>query len=187
MAWVRPKHPKRVEVDATEALRPLLEYFSCRPGANTNNNNKELIKLPKKKQLLLHDSWHPRPQTHHEEEIEQHQTPVHHHQSVDHHSRAEHHQGIDHHRRVDHHQRVDHHALDDGRASYHERASQRSTSHYTREPSPPPPLPLPSYRSNARPGAHLRLTPSRHRVASDTYIPRRPASRWASAATPLEM
>ena len=185
MAWVRPKHPpKRVEVDPAESLRPLLEYFSCRPSAS-NTNNKQLIRMPKP-QLLLHDSYSPRPQKkHHDKESEHHQRPDHHHrgtdhQSTDHRSRAEHHQ------RIDDYQEADHHTSDHSRASYHERASQRSISHYAREPSPPPP-PLPSYRPNARPGAHLRLMPSRQRVAADTYIPRRPASRWASATTPLQM
>ena len=180
MAWVRPKHPpKRVEVDPTESLRPLLEYFSCRPSAS-NTNNKQLVKIPKP-QLLLHDSYNPRPRKHHDKGSEyHHQRPDHDYQSTDHRSRAEHHQ------RIDDHQEADHPTSEHSRASYHERTSQRSTSHYTREPSPPPP-PLPSYRSNARPGAHLRLTPSRHRVAADTYIPRRPASSWASATTPLQM
>ena len=182
MAWVRPKHPKpKVEVDPTDSLRPLLEYLSCKPSA-PNPNNKQLVRIPKK-QLQLHDSYEARPsEHHHEEELEHRQHPHHHHQRPEHHPRSEQHH------RMEHHPRADQHAVDYDRASYHERASQRSASHYTREPSPPPPPPPPSsYRSNARPGAHLRLMPSRHNLAADTYIPRRPASRWASATTPLEI
>lgn len=195
MAWVRPKHPKRkVEVDPTEALRPVLEYFSCsRPNAS-NSNNKELVRIPKKP-LLLHDSFEPRPQKNHYEEFEQHQEPDHHHQIPEYHPRSEHHPRSahhprpEHHQRVEHHPRTNHHAEDYDRGGYHERASQRSTSHYTREYSPPPPRqpPLQSYRSNARPGAHLRLMPSRTHITTDTYTSRRPASRWTSATTPLEM
>lgn len=181
MAWVRPKHPKRKEkdIDPTEALRPILEYFSCSRPSASNANNKELV-IFQKKPLLLHDANERRPQKRHYEELEHHQRPRYHHDG------AEHHQITEHHRRLGHHQEADHHAVDDDRADYFERASQRMASRYTREISPPPP-PLPSYRSNARPGAHLRLMPSRHHVAAETYIPRRPASRWSSATTPLEM
>ena len=185
MAWVRPKHPKRkAPVDPTESLRPVLEYFSCRPTP-PSTNSKELARIPKK-QLLLHDSYRPRPQRHQEEVPEHYHRPDRHPPSApsEYHPRAEHHERIHHHH---HHERADHHTFNQSSASYHDRASQRSTSHYTREPSPPPPPPLPSYRSNARPGAHLRLMPSRHRPAADTYIPRRPASSWASATTPLDM
>lgn len=182
MAWVRPKHPKRKEpVDPTESLRPVLEYFSCSRPSASNSNNKELSRIPKKL-LLLHDSYEPTPQKHHYEESEHRQRPDHHHQRPAPPPSAEHHP------RVEHHQRADHHAIDDDRADYYERRSQRTASHYTREISPPPP-PLSSYRPNARPGAHLRLTPSRHHIAADTYTytPRRPASRWSSATTPLEI
>ena len=188
MAWVRPKHPKRKEpVDPTESLRPILEYFSCsRPNA-PNSNSRELVRIPKKP-LLLHDTYESRPQKHHYEESEHHQRPDHHHQRPASQPSAEHHPG------------GDHHTVDDDRADYYERSSQRSsqrtsqrrsqrtTSHYTREISPPPPPPpLSSYRSTARPGAHLRLMPSRHHIAADTYTSRRPTSRWASATTPLDM
>lgn len=188
MAWVRPKHPKRkqVDVDPTEALRPVLEYFSCSRPSASNSNNKQLMRVPKKP-LVLDDSYERRLQKRHYEEPEHHQRPEHHHQRPDHHhQRAEHHQRTEHHRRLNHHQEADHYAVDDDRADYDGRASQRTTSRYTRDVSPPPPL-LPSYRSNARPGAHLRLMPSRHHVVADAYTSRRPASRWSSATTPLEM
>lgn len=178
MAWVRPKHPKRkVELDPTESLRPVLEYFSCSRPSASNSTNKELLRTPKKP-LLLHDSYEPRPQRDPYEEPEHHPRPDHRHQRAEHHPRAE------------HRQRADHHTLDYDRADYHERSNQRSTSHYTRETSPlppPPPPPLTSYNLKVRPGAHLRPMPSRRHVAADTYTSRRPASRWASATTPLEM
>ena len=197
MAWVRPKHPKRkVEVDPTEALRPVLEYFSCsRPNAS-NSNNKELIRFAKKP-LLLRDSHEARPQKHHYEELEhlqglEHHARSEHHPRSDHHPSSVHHPRPEQHQQAEHHPRADHHVEDFDRGGYQERASQRSTSHYTREYSPPPPppprqVPLPSYRSNGRPGAHLRLMPSRAHIATDTYTPRRLASRWASATTPLEI
>lgn len=188
MAWVRPKHPKRKEkdIDPTEAIRPILEYFSCSRPSSSNASNKELVVF-QKKPLLLHDTNDRRPQKRHYEEPEHHQRPDHHHQRLGYHQeRAEHHQITEHHRRLRNHQEADHHTADDDRADYLERASQRMASHYTGEVSPPP-LSLPSYRSNARPGAHLRLMPSRQHIAADTYNPRRPASRWTSATTPLEM
>ncbi|CAF9941683.1 hypothetical protein IMSHALPRED_002845 [Imshaugia aleurites] len=176
MAWVRPKHPKRkVEVDPTESLRPVLEFFSCTRPSASNSNNRQLARIPKKPLLLL-DSYEPRPLKHNSEELDHHRGQDDHHQKEDHHPPPE------------HHQRPDHHSVDYDRASYHERPSQRSTSHYTRETSPPPPPPpLPSYKFKARPGAHLRLMPSRHHLAAENYSSRMSTSRWASATTPLEI
>lgn len=197
MAWVRPKHPKpKPDVDPTETLRPVLEYFSCSSRTNNAPSNpiskaalSRMPPPPKKSLLLLpQDAFEPpRPRKRqHDEETERSRSPDQHRRREEQHHRAE-----SHHRAEHHHPRADHDTVedDDDGVDYYERASQRSTSNYTREVSPPPPRspPLSSYRSSARPGAHLRLRPSRHHIAADIYASRRPVSRWASATTPLEM
>ena len=187
MAWVRPKHKPKVEVDPTEALRPVLEYFSCsRPSAPTSNN-KVLARIPKKPLLLL-ESYEPRPQKRQHEEPEHHERPDQHlhQQRAEHHSRAARQPRAEHHHRAEPRLTADQHSFDYDRTDYHERASQRTTSRYTREISPPPPT-LPSYRSSARSGSYLRPGPSRRHLASDVSTSRRPASRWASATTALEL
>ena len=182
MAWVRPKHPKRkVEVDPTDALRPVLEYFSCSRPTGSNSNNKEVSRTPKKPLLLL-DSYDSRPPKRQYEELEYHQTPDHYHQRSQYHPQSEHRPN------TEHYLRAEPHTVDYDRLDSRGGRSQRSTSRYTRDISPPPPPPpLTSYNLKARPGAHLRLMPSRHRTAADTYSSRRPPSSWASATTPLDM
>ena len=188
MAWVRPKYPKRkVEVDPADALRPVLEYFSCTRPSGSNSHNKEVSKTPKKPLLLL-DSYASRPPTRQYEEVEYHQPPDHHHQRSQYHLQSEHRPN------TEHHLRAEPHTVVYDRLDSRGDRSQRSVSHYTRDTRytrdispPPPPPPLTSYNLKARPGAHLRLTPSRHRTAADTYSSRRSVSSWASATTPLEM
>ena len=193
MAWVRPKYPKRkVEVDPTEALRPVLEYFSCTRPTGSNSNNKQVPRIPKKPLLLL-DSYDARPPKRQYEErqiedLEYHQTPDHHHQKSQYHPQSEHRP------HTERHLRAEPHTVVYDRLDSHGERSQRSVSHYTsgtcytRDISPlPPPTPLTSYNLKARPGAHHRPTPSRHRNAADTYSSRRPASSWASATTPLDL
>ncbi|CAF9942851.1 MAG: hypothetical protein ALECFALPRED_010154 [Alectoria fallacina] len=206
MAWVRPKHPKpKVEVDPTETLRPVLEYFSCssRTSVPSASISKALSRMPPKKPLLLPQDggFEPRPRKRQHEGTERSRSPDQQHlQREEPHRRAEsRHQSAEHHDHHDHHHpRADRDTVDndddddddDDGADHYERASLRTASHWTRETSPPPPRrppPLSSYRSSARPGAHLRLRPSRHHMAADIYASRRPASRWASATTPLEM
>ena len=188
MAWVRPKHPKRkVEVDPADALRPVLEYFSCTRPIGSNSNNKQASKIPKKPLLLL-DYYEPRPPKRQHEESEYQLTPDRHHQRSQYHPQSEHRPPTERHFRAEPHT-----VIYDRLDSRGER-SQRSTSHYTRDTrytrdiSPPPaPPPLTSYNLKARPGARLRPVSSRHRNAADTYASRRPASSWASATTPLDM
>ena len=188
MAWVRPLHPKRkVEVDPADALRPVLEYFSCTRPTGSNSNNKQASKPPKKPLLLL-ESYDPRPPKRQHEEPEYHQTPDHHHQRSQYHPQSEHRP------QTERHLRAEPHTVVYDRLDSRGERSQRSVSHYTsgtcytRDISPPPPpLPLTSYNLKARPGARPRPTPSRHRTAADTYSSRRPASSWASATTPLDM
>lgn len=84
MAWVRPKHPKtKVEVDPTESLLPVLEYFSYRPSV-PNPNGKELKRIPRKP-LLRYDSYRPKPQKRHYKEPELHEKPDSRHQRAEHH------------------------------------------------------------------------------------------------------
>ena len=188
MAWVRPKHPKRkVEVDPVDALRPVLEYFSCTRPTGSSPNNKQVSRIPKKPLLLL-DSYDSRPPKQQDEELEYHQTPDHHRQRSQYHPQSEHRP------QTERHLRAEPHTVVYDRLDSRGERSQRSTSHYTRDTRytrdispPPPPPPLTSYNLKARPGAHLRLMPSRHRTAADTYSSRRPASSWASATTPLDM
>ena len=200
MAWVRPKHPKRkVEVDPVDALRPVLEYFSCTRPTGSNSNNKQVLRIPKKPLLLL-DSSDSRPSKRQHEELEYHHTPENHRQRSQYHPQSEHRQSSQYHPQSEHRPQTERHLRAEPHTVYYDRLdsrgerSQRSTSHYTRDTRytrdispPPPPPPLTSYNLKARPGAHLRLTPSRHRTAADTYSSRRPASSWASATTPLDM
>ena len=191
MAWVRPKYPKRkVEVDPADALRPMLEYFSCTRPTGSNSNNKQVSRTPKKPLLLL-DSYDSRPPKRQYEELEYHQTPN---PPDQHHQRSQYYPQSEHRPQTERHLRAEPHTVIYDRLDSRGERSQRSVSHYTRDTRytrdispPPPPPPLTSYNLRARPGAHLRLTPSRHRTAADTYSSRRPASTWESATTPLDM
>ena len=179
MAWVRPKHPKKepVNVDPTEALVPLLQFFSGRRCSSPPKRK------PKKASPVFQDPiLRDLQQAQHFQPERPAKRPTN--------RMANPHSHRDHPRQE---------SVYDDLEEHHERMRPQTVVYYEREPSPPPPPPRPVMRPNPRDelSAMLRsraLARDRQRLRQATSVYhdreepfRKVSSRWASATTPLDM